>query len=57
MSKSSHRGSTTATRAAKLSAAHDQLVEAVMSLTSSEAWLAYLGAWPGFTGTHRPMWP
>jgi len=40
--------STTATRAAKIEAAHDQLVEAVMALTSSEAWMAYLSAMSRF---------
>jgi len=40
--------STTATRAAKIEAAHDQLVEAVLALTNSEAWMAYLSAMSRF---------
>lgn len=48
MSASSRPRSTTATRAAKIEAAHDQLVEAVMALTSSEAWLSYLSAMARF---------
>ena len=48
MSASSRSRSTTATRAAKVSAAHDQLVEAVMALTSSDSWLAYLSAMARF---------
>jgi len=39
----SHRSrTTTAERAAKITAAHDQLVQAVMAVTTSDAWLSYL---------------
>lgn len=50
MSASSRPRSTAATRAAKITAAHDQLVEAVMALTTSEAWLSYLS---GLSRFHR----
>jgi len=48
MTTSTRHRSNPEARAAKLSAAHDRLVEAVTSLTSSEDWLSYLGAMSRF---------